>query len=504
MSGYLNSDGSGLVGGLLPSGSGEALQLDASGNLKVTGAGTDTSATGTVTLNNDAASIALPGGLCTALVQILGTFVGTLNFEASPDSGTTWYSVQGNQIGTSTITTTATSIGAWRFNIAGFTNFRVRFSPVTSGSANITIRVSEQPYEVFMLNASPLGQTTMANSSPVVIASDQSNLPIKSGFTEQAGLTAGSLNSDLVPSTEVSAYKWFSLHVTGTWSGTLQVQGSNDNVNFTAAVLVSVAPGGSFNAAITANGIYTGPIQFRYMRVHMTAYTSGTANGVLELYTLPPAFTPTLYALQDGTWTVQPGNTANSTPWLVDASDRWARQVGQVDLARVLGAALSASNPNIVEPNIQTWIRSGASFNGTSGSASVGGAINAVEFSLFNPAASGKNIYVYSLKVMANLSGVYAIATLITVDPALTAATIANLKAGGAASVASVTYSNTAQTQSGTVLDRIVIPGNNAVQDFFDNDAGILLPSGTANGVAVFINLTGAANWTVTARWIEF
>ena len=73
-----------------------------------------------------------------------------------------------------------------------------------------------------------------------------------------------------------------------------------------------------------------------------------------------------------------------------------------------------------------------------------------------------------------------------------------------AASVASVTYSSSAQTQTGTVLDRMVIPGNNAVQDFFPNGAGILLPNGSANGVAVFINLTGAANWTVSARWIEF
>src|SRR5437868_30292 len=139
--GYLNSDGSSLVGGELPSGAGQALQLDASGNLKVTGAGTDTSTSGTVQNTNDATSITLPGGLCTALVQILGTFVGTLNFEASPDSGTTWYAIQGNQVGTSTIATTATGTSAWRFNIAGFTNFRVRLSPVTSGSANITIRV---------------------------------------------------------------------------------------------------------------------------------------------------------------------------------------------------------------------------------------------------------------------------------------------------------------------------------------------------------------------------
>ncbi|QBD76178.1 hypothetical protein EPA93_09215 [Ktedonosporobacter rubrisoli] len=39
MSGFLNNDGSGLVGGLLPSQQGQALQLDASGNLKVTGGG---------------------------------------------------------------------------------------------------------------------------------------------------------------------------------------------------------------------------------------------------------------------------------------------------------------------------------------------------------------------------------------------------------------------------------------------------------------------------------
>ena len=349
--GYLNSDGSSLVGGELPSGAGQALLLDASGNLKVTGAGTDTSASGTVQNNNDAASIALPGGLSTALVQILGTFVGTLNFEASPDSGTTWYAIQGNAVGTSTIATTATAPGAWRFNIAGFTNFRVRFSPVTSGSAAITLRVSAEPHNVFVTNASPLGQTVMANSAPVVLPSDQ-----------------------IVPT----------------------------------------------------------------------------------------------------------------------------------NLKQINGAALSASNPTIVEGNLQNWIRLGQGFNGTSGTSSTAGAINAVEFSLFNPAASGKNVYVYSLKVVANITGNLAVATLITTDPALTAAAVTNLKPGSGASAASVTYSSAAQTQTGTVLDRLVLPGNNAVQDFFLNGAGILLPAGSAYGVAVFINLTAAANWTVTARWIEF
>src|SRR5260221_627422 len=39
------------------------------------------------------------------------------------------------------------------------------------------------------------GQNTMANSSPVVISSDQSNVPVKSGFTEQAGLSATALHA---------------------------------------------------------------------------------------------------------------------------------------------------------------------------------------------------------------------------------------------------------------------------------------------------------------------
>src|SRR5438270_13556110 len=61
VSGFMNSDGSALIGGLLPSGVGEALQLDAAGNLKISGAGSDTSTSGTVQNNNDATGVALRG-----------------------------------------------------------------------------------------------------------------------------------------------------------------------------------------------------------------------------------------------------------------------------------------------------------------------------------------------------------------------------------------------------------------------------------------------------------
>lgn len=75
------------------------------------------------------------------------------------------------------------------------------------------------------------------------------------------------------------------------------------------------------NTAVTGSGSAAMTINCKgwlYFRVTITTYTSGTYNcrivgraGTATPGTLPVA------AIQDGTWTVQPGNTANTTPWLV-------------------------------------------------------------------------------------------------------------------------------------------------------------------------------------------
>src|SRR5450755_1763842 len=151
------------------------------------------------------------------------------------------------------------------------------------------------------------------------------NQAIKGNFTEQSSLSAGSLNADLVASTDVSAYKWWSLHVTGTFTGTLTFQGSNDNSNWTSVEGANLATTSSISTTLLAAGVqnllYAGMVAFRYLRIRMTAYTSGTATGTLELYTFaPPAPIIGAIAAQSGTWTVQPGNTANTTAWKVDGS----------------------------------------------------------------------------------------------------------------------------------------------------------------------------------------
>lgn len=76
-------------------------------------------------------------------------------------------------------------------------------------------------------------------------------------------------------------------HVQGTWSGTLSLQGSLDGVNFVtlsqALTWVNQATG-AYSSTITANGIFQASITgIPYLRVTMTAYTSGTASVILQV-----------------------------------------------------------------------------------------------------------------------------------------------------------------------------------------------------------------------------
>ena len=125
-------------------------------------------------------------------------------------------------------------------------------------------------------------------------------------FTEQSGLSAGSLNADLVPATDVSQYSWLSLHITNlATGGNITFQGSNDNfATQVESVNLSRVSSSSTNLNVASStGIFEGPINFRYFRARQTAWTSGATTGVLELYNTPRALN-TLPVSQGGTWTV--------------------------------------------------------------------------------------------------------------------------------------------------------------------------------------------------------
>lgn len=117
-----------------------------------------------------------------------------------------------------------------------------------------------------------------------------------------------------------------SILITGTFSATLQFETSNDRSTWTN---VNGYPVTSSTAATnaTAAGLWQLNVAgMKYLRVRASAYASGTA--FVTAVSTGGAFVPSgsatvagsVAATQSGTWTVQPGNTANTTAWKVDGS----------------------------------------------------------------------------------------------------------------------------------------------------------------------------------------
>lgn len=134
--------------------------------------------------------------------------------------------------------------------------------------------------------------------------------------------SAGALNADAVI-LDCSQISELFIQASGTFSLTCQGQWANDPT-FTGAVAGSINPIGAsvaaFTTGITAVGMYRTVRLGRYFRLRNSAYTSGTIN--ITAFCTQSATGPqpllSTSALQVGTWTVQPGNTANTTAWLVN------------------------------------------------------------------------------------------------------------------------------------------------------------------------------------------
>tara|TARA_R110000782_G_scaffold11741_5_gene35441 strand:+ start:3798 stop:4676 length:879 start_codon:yes stop_codon:yes gene_type:complete len=102
------------------------------------------------------------------------------------------------------------------------------------------------------------------------------SLPIAIALTD---VTA--LNDDLLSSLDVSQYKFISLQLTGNWVGTVSFQGSNDGGTF-YPIVTSNPSGGLANGetSTTVNRLVKVPTVYRFVRIRVTAYTSGIVEGV--------------------------------------------------------------------------------------------------------------------------------------------------------------------------------------------------------------------------------
>lgn len=267
---------------------------------------------GTVTANvgttNGIALDATVTKLTIAQATALGTSAGPLIQGSVTTSAPTYTTGTINPL-------SLTTAGALRVDGSGVTQ------PVSGTFWQTTQPVSLSSLPALAAGSALIGSVEMVDSGGTNKAAIDAagNQAIKGGFTEQSGLSAGALNADLVASTDVSGYAWISLHITAiATGGTITFQASNDNfATQVESVNLSRVSSSSSNASTsTTTGMWEGPVNFRYFRARQTTWTSGSTTGVLELYTMPRVLN-TLPVSQGGAWTVLPGNTANTTPWLV-------------------------------------------------------------------------------------------------------------------------------------------------------------------------------------------
>ena len=78
-------------------------------------------------------------GLGSVGIQLTGTWVGTVSFEASVD-GRTFVALNAHPSNSTTPASSATGNGVWTSNCGGFAIVRARMSSYTSGTATVTIQ----------------------------------------------------------------------------------------------------------------------------------------------------------------------------------------------------------------------------------------------------------------------------------------------------------------------------------------------------------------------------
>lgn len=284
----------------------------------------------------------------------------TVNFEASVDD-TTWVAIAAHTIGTNgSLGLTTTSDGDFRIATAGYKSIRARISGYSAGTVTVkgyAVAVASQPTAVALASGSNTIGTVTANAGTNLNTSALALDATLTGGTQQAKVTDGTnvanvLKSDgtaagqnaqlvagthlavsfttstvqAVASTDAANYAYVSVQITSQGgSSTVTFQCSDDNTNWQSLSLIASAGGAGTTTATTTN-MWHGALAGRYFRLNVTGIASGTTAGTVEFFVHPrSALAPTVS--QTGTWTVQPGNTANTTPWLVTsaaASGGWS------------------------------------------------------------------------------------------------------------------------------------------------------------------------------------
>jgi len=246
------------------------------------------------------------GGLTGVTLQVTGTFSANLYPEGTLD-GSTWPSpgLIAINLATGQTATTITAAGLYFVPVPGIDQFRLRIGSYVSGAVTVTAKGLAVTSPFLLAAPAPaggtpaaqdlrqvggttlaLGQAAAAASIPVVIASNQSNLPTSGA----ADVTAAVSISGQGTGAQVACAGLQSVGVvlTGSWTATLKAQVSADGGTTWRDTQFYDQSTQAFSSTVTANGTYqivgTGGMSHARVVAPVSAVASfsGTVGGTIR------------------------------------------------------------------------------------------------------------------------------------------------------------------------------------------------------------------------------
>lgn len=141
---------------------------------------------------------------------VTGTFVGhNVTFEGSIDGGTNWFAVQGVRTNANTIELVSGVLGAapayaWEFSVNALTNFRVRATAHTSGTANW--RFNQGSYATEPIPAIQTHAVTQSGTFTVGLSAAQTLAAVTSANLGFPGIIADVASAALTTTTTTAAF----------------------------------------------------------------------------------------------------------------------------------------------------------------------------------------------------------------------------------------------------------------------------------------------------------
>ena len=354
MAGAIRRDSAALDAGVA-NGDRAAMSTDSSGRLWVNcgagcaSAGDTVGSTQALGALNNAAGVALSGQRGADFFLAAGTLTGTITPEVSLDGGTTYAAAVFINVVTGAVETSIalTNPNSALSRVIGWigsaTHVRVRVSAYTSGTADGTARAVTNSTLAFLTgtDGSTLRTAAVSSAGALSVAYGSGNFATNATQIGGAAIDANSGNKSggtqriVIATDQPTLTSPLFLPGTGAtdWGKAEDAAHTTGDVGIMAlAVRTDTASqraqtDGEYSPLITdASGrlhVNVGAVPSNQtVNVNQIAGTATSVNnGAVDAGTMRVTIannsTGTVAATQSGTWTVQPGNTANSTPWLV-------------------------------------------------------------------------------------------------------------------------------------------------------------------------------------------